>query len=1153
MAGGTANVTSPRINQIPVQTSAYGVTIAAGWGTGLVKPNILDIEDFTSTAVTTTTGGKGGGGVSQTTYNYSATIMMGLCAGTIIGVSSVIIDKKVYTGATALSQVGLSVATGAIGQAVWAYMTGAHPTRARGYSGLAYVYASAYALNDAAGLPNHQFEVQFASHVASLPDANPNAIVPDILTNPLYGVSGWTAGLIDDLTDYGNYCLGANLLLSPVLDQQQSANQFLDSIGNTTNSDMYWSEGLLKIRPRGDTTVTANSTTWVPNLTPVYAIDDGVLMPLSTGGDPIFADISDPSDAPNVVQVEWLDRSNQYNPAIMTANDLANVSLYGERRADVVSKHEVCDPVVAANVTQLLLGRVLYIRKKYYFRLDWSYALLEPTDLLAITDRLNPGITNVLVRITKITDINAPMRCRDIEAEEVPVGPAHAPLYTRQTSTGGLSYPNFAADPGFVEDNLLLYSQDLDNPIWALTNATITANATTAPDGTLTADRIVGTATVARHTISQTAPGVTCAGQPYTLTAYVQFIAGGSTAHGVQLQFGDTTNTNTVQAIFDSSAGTIITAASASGTATGASASIISVGGGWFLATLTGTIPAAVALKTFVGLASTGGATSFNATGFVQAVWGVQLEPGATATPYVRTYANPAVPLIFNPTVSLNGGGIHIYAAAAGGSANWGGCEIWLSTDGTNYSLAEVMTARSRYGFISATLASHTDPDTVDTLSVDLSQSLGTLNSAAHVDADLASTISIVDATEILSYGAVSLTAANRYDLTYLRRGQLNTVIAAHTPGAYFIRMDDSVATFPYHAANIGQLYYAKFRSFNNLGAGSPQSLAVCAPYQFIPYPIGSRPPSTTAWTAVGTQFNQGGQSIPAIVITGASDNRSADGVVFFYRVTGTTAWAAQGSDTPQITRKEITSVTPTTQYDVAVAYTVRGVLGTLYLIGTVTTGALSGATGGGSGSGTLAAGTQILATSTPGSAVVFTVPSNCTTHVDVELWGCGGDGNFTISGGGGGGGKGGGGTRTDYGGGAGGYCKMAGVVVTPGTSTFTYTLRVHGAGTASTCTSTAFAGTMTSNAGTSATTSAVGTGGSATGPGGATTTTGHAGGLVDLWDGGGTAPAFADQTTDGSGGTTPGGGGSGSYFDSGSSSYIVAPGANAMIVITAR
>ena len=56
--------------------------------------------------------------------------------------------------------------------------------------------------------------------------------------------------------------------------------------------------------------------------------------------------------------------------------------------------------------------------------------------------------------------------------------------------------------------NLLLQSQTLDSASWGKSNASVSANTTTAPDGTLTADSLIEDATPAvSHSISQTGSG----------------------------------------------------------------------------------------------------------------------------------------------------------------------------------------------------------------------------------------------------------------------------------------------------------------------------------------------------------------------------------------------------------------------------------------------------------------------------------------------------------------------------------------------------------------------------------------------------------------------------------------------------------------------
>jgi hypothetical protein len=49
----------------------------------------------------------------------------------------------------------------------------------------------------------------------------------------------------------------------------------------------------------------------------------------------------------------------------------------------------------------------------------------------------------------------------------------------------------YGAEVAKAEENLLTYSQEFDNAVWSKPNLTITANSTTAPDGTTTAENIV--------------------------------------------------------------------------------------------------------------------------------------------------------------------------------------------------------------------------------------------------------------------------------------------------------------------------------------------------------------------------------------------------------------------------------------------------------------------------------------------------------------------------------------------------------------------------------------------------------------------------------------------------------------------------------------
>ncbi|OLY92519.1 Right handed beta helix region [Cnuella takakiae] len=99
------------------------------------------------------------------------------------------------------------------------------------------------------------------------------------------------------------------------------------------------------------------------------------------------------------------------------------------------------------------------------------------------------------------------------------------PLKHRST-TGNARKKSLASGPVLLKlrpvipENGVLYSEEFDNPVWSKTNVPITANASTAPDGTTTADRATTLInTSSKHIVQGTA---TVAGNNYTYAVYVK-------------------------------------------------------------------------------------------------------------------------------------------------------------------------------------------------------------------------------------------------------------------------------------------------------------------------------------------------------------------------------------------------------------------------------------------------------------------------------------------------------------------------------------------------------------------------------------------------------------------------------------------------------
>ena len=235
-----------------------------------------------------------------------------------------------------------------------------------------------------------------------------------------------------DTSVYGVYCRAAGIFLSPVYSEQTEAQQNISELLEQTNSAAVFSQGRLKIVPYGDVKLSGNGAAYVPNLTPVYDLTDDDFI-VSGAEDPLKVERKTNADAYNQIQVEYLDRANDYNIAVAEVKDQANIEQYGLRPKDAVKMHGICDAKVANHVAQLLLQRALYVRNEYEFKLGWKYCLLEPMDLVTLTDE-GLGLDKTPVRIIEIEEDEEGVLT--VKAEDFPMGAATATAYPTQPSLG---------------------------------------------------------------------------------------------------------------------------------------------------------------------------------------------------------------------------------------------------------------------------------------------------------------------------------------------------------------------------------------------------------------------------------------------------------------------------------------------------------------------------------------------------------------------------------------------------------------------------------------------------------------------------------------------------------------------------------------------
>lgn len=661
--GGGQNSASyaEQLAGVQLQTSVYGNVLPLAYGTVRCPASLIDYDDFKAIPYTTTQRvGKGGGGstVSQTTYTYTAMVVLALCEGPISAINQVWRDKEVGS----LSGYGFTLLTGTRPQTPWTYLTSKHPTKAAGYAGFALVCHSAIDLGSSASMKNHSFETKALLATEADPssafayDAKPDAVIPDFLSSAYYG-AGWSASQIADLVtgaaSYATYCKAAGFVISPLFDEQRPAKEHLQDILDATNSAAVWSAGAsgmqLKIVPYGDTTISANGANYIPNTSPLYDLtyDDflGVVDETGqpTGQDAVKIERVNTQDVFNICPVEFRDRLAGYNPSVVKDPESADVALNGAKEDQPRTLHMITRRAHAVQLSGILAKRAVWVRNIYTFRVGWRFLLLEPMDLVTITDP-KQGIDRKIVRIKRIT---LPSETSEAEgltivAEEWPFGVGSSTVYTTGTSDGNA--PNVNADPG-----------------------------------------------------------------------------------------------------------------------------------------------------------------------------------------------NAITPIIFEPSPLLTGAGQpQIWLATAGTPNLWGGCNVWVSVDaGASYTKVGSVTQPARMGVTTATFASGSDPDTTNTLAVDLTSSSGTLNSTDVNGRDAYATLSLVE-NEFVSYQTATLTAANKYNLTSLRRGVYGVNIASHAAGVRFLRLDDAVFKLPYDPSLQGKTLRIKLQSFNAWGGGL-QDLSSLTYYTYTP------------------------------------------------------------------------------------------------------------------------------------------------------------------------------------------------------------------------------------------------------------------------------------------------------------------------------
>ena len=252
----------------------------------------------------------------------------------------------------------------------------------------------------------------------------------------------------------------------------------------------------------------------------------------------------------------------------------------------------------------------------------------------------------------------------------------------------------------------------------------------------------------------------------------------------------------------------------------------------------------------------------------------------------VNAYANPGNSeiVMFEATSRLTGYiGNEIWIGACGTSNDYGSTNVWVSRDNSAYLQVGTIDQQARMGVLDSTFASGSDPDTTNSLIVDMVENSGQLEAGSTTDADNGTTLCFVDG-EIISYSSCAISGQNQYTMgpsgspatSYIRRGQMKSTIGSHAAGSLFLRLDSSVFKYTYDPTWAGQTLYFKFQAVNTFG-NMAQDISTLTPVTFVV--PGANPGTVDASSGLIVPAAHLGQC-PVIVPTSVSNNLTNGGAI---------------------------------------------------------------------------------------------------------------------------------------------------------------------------------------------------------------------------------------------------------------------------------
>ena len=399
-----------RISNFQATTCDYGTPVLDIYGTTRVAPNVINWQDFYSQEIRTTTKQ---GKSKNTSINYRYYVYLELALGeTITDVGKIWIGDKQYNSLQGANSSNLAEGfplelkkDGGVSN----YMQTKHPDKAVDYKHLAYLHspwggstAGTFLGQDSAAVPSYQIEVKGSLlNTGDGIDANPADVILYLLKKlNIYNGVDDEETIVEGIGNYRLYCRENDLLISTPVDatSQKKTQEIIKDICDLTDIYFFWSNDRFKIAIKDN----RSAGDWKPNTTVVYDLNEDDML-LQTDGACVSFARKDSSEIYNRFTLEWCNRDNSYENETISYELSEDISKTGLRQASTVNGKYFYKKERAIKVCEMLARRNERERNKYNILLDWAYCILEPGDLVTLSDK-TIGLNKQIAMVNMVTE-----------------------------------------------------------------------------------------------------------------------------------------------------------------------------------------------------------------------------------------------------------------------------------------------------------------------------------------------------------------------------------------------------------------------------------------------------------------------------------------------------------------------------------------------------------------------------------------------------------------------------------------------------------------------------------------------------------------------------------------------------------------------------